>query len=583
MWKSSCGPPIPLAFKALPLCHTPIPPRSLALLPEIQHEPTYTSFPTLERPQSERGNCIGFSLTTRQCLSCPLRSRRPPPHSLRLPVVGHVNCGRIETTYAITRKCRCLRSIVLIISAEKKKTSFSSFFKSFKNKRSKKDKQQQSNEANGKAKASPTRQSEKVPIINNAGRDETSPLQRIPSNGGQESNSLNTPTSAAAYTLPQPEPTGSFSSIPHANGDTSDHGHGSQMLMPSNKSTAPTCETTPDTVNSDTGHSKSGSNLPGGGMSSRSGGGSNSVFSSSNHSSRSLTTTLTTIQSTAPSAHLQNNVGTGAQQAAIGAAHGHQHQPSHTSSIYFQHQYPTTPNVSAVPQHLQTPSNYAPCHLPTTYRSATANNLLTDNASILTLASSSQQAGRRNSLDTTASVRAIPPSSQWGGSRESLPLSMVSQSADAPGGATGGHGHGPASSRPSLGGIPAQERNSIYSSQSNAPVLSSERNSIYTGRTGTAGGASTHNTISDNASLKERGVGDDHGSLRADDRSSLRAADAISVGSGMGGMSHSRNDSVTNSIGGSVEPPSVAVGMPDSGAGTGAANSPAIPSSKDLQ
>ena len=61
-----------------------------------------------------------------------------------------------------------------------------------------------------------------------------------------------------------------------------------------------------------------------------------------------------------------------------------------------------------------------------TYDSATDNNLLTDNASILTLASSSKQRRRRGSLDTDASIRALPPSSLWGGSKESLPLSMLS-------------------------------------------------------------------------------------------------------------------------------------------------------------
>ena len=406
-------------------------------------------------------------------------------------------------------------------------------------------------------------------------------MHRIPSNtSGKDCTAEPQPT-ASAYALPEPVPTGSFSSLHHANEEHIEQGSSDNMLDSSNKSAAPTFEPAPGTVHSDAAHSKSGTTLPGGaGMSSHSGGGSNSVFSSSNHSSRSLTTTLTTIQSTAPSAHLQNTSHTAAQQAAVGAAHGHQSQPSHSSSIYFQHQYPTTPVASAVPAHVSNPSStYTPSHLPTTYRSATANNLLTDNASILTLASSSQQANRRNSLDTTASVRAIAPSSQWGGSRESLPLSMISQSADAPTGSSGSHGHGSASQRPSIGGLPSQERASIYSSQGNAPVLSSERNSIYTGRTGTAGGASIHNTVSDNASFKERGA-DERGSLKADDRSSFRAADGGSVKSGLGGVGHGRNDSIANSIGGSIGQTGVTGG---SGPGTGVANnSPVMASSKEL-
>ena len=404
-------------------------------------------------------------------------------------------------------------------------------------------------------------------------------MQRVPSNGGEESvNAASLPQtsrSADAYRLPAPNTTGSLNSLHQTNQDVLGRASVENGLGSCNKSAAPTLATTPDLSNTDGDHSKSGTTLAGGGgMSSHSGGGSNSIFSSSNHSARSLTTTLTTIQSTAPSAHLQQAGGgmsSAAQQAVIGATHGHQHHSSHSSSIYFQHQYPTTPTASAVLAHLHTPTSmYTASHLPTTYRSATANNLLTDNASILTLASSSQQAGRRNSLDTAASVRAIAPSSQWGGSRESLPLSTLSQPADGPGGfGAGGLGHN-TSQRPSIGGLPPTERASIYSNQGvNAPVLSSERNSIYTGRTGTAGGASTHNTVSDNASLKERGAGDERSSLRdstfrgltggdergsvkADDRSSIKAGDGASTRSGFTGLGAAggRNDSMTGSIGG---------------------------------
>ena len=375
-------------------------------------------------------------------------------------------------------------------------------------------------------------------------------MQRIPSNGGenQASDTPSTSDPAHAYHLSAPEPTGSFTSLPQSSPDINGRIAREPAGGDSNKSGAPTLATTPDLSNNDNDQSKNGTHLAGGaGMSSHSGGGSNSIFSSSNHSSRSLTTTLTTIQSTAPSTHLQAAGGPGnlaAQQAATGAAHGHQHQPSYSSSVYFQHQYPTTPVASAIPAHVQTPSSiYTASHLPTTYRSATANNLLTDNASILTLASSSQQQGRRNSLDTTASVRAIAPSSQWGGSRESLPLSTLSATTDAP----GTLGHNMASQRPSMSGIPATERASVYSNQGvNAPVLSSERNSIYTGRTGTAGGASTHNTISDNASLKERAADNDRSSLKAGDGASVKSGFTGTLGS-IGG--HGRNDSIANSIG----------------------------------
>ncbi|KAM4060700.1 hypothetical protein HRG_001754 [Hirsutella rhossiliensis] len=184
----------------------------------------------------------------------------------------------------------------------------------------------------------------------------------------------------------------------------------------------------------------------GGGMESRRGG--DSTFSSPAPSVRSLTTTLTTIQSMAPHAN-------------------HMPAPSqaNTQSIHFSQPFPTTSPASAIPAHL------APTGHPTTYTAATANNILTDNASILTLASSSKRR-RRRSMDTDASVRALAPSSLWGGSRESLPLSVLSGNIESPGNpATPGiHGAG---SR--LGA----ERNSIYSTAGVAPTLASERNSLY--------------------------------------------------------------------------------------------------------
>ncbi|KAK4061313.1 hypothetical protein Trihar35433_9640 [Trichoderma harzianum] len=178
----------------------------------------------------------------------------------------------------------------------------------------------------------------------------------------------------------------------------------------------------------------------GGGQESRRGG--DSTFSSPSPSVRSLATTLTTIQSFAPHG-----------QAPVAPTH------SITQSIQFSQPFPTASPASAIPAHL-IPAN----HL-NTYTTATANNLLTDNASILTLASSSKR-GRRRSMDTDASVRALAPSSLWGGSRESLPLSVLSANID------------PTSSLHNASRLGA-ERNSIYSATGVAPAIPSERNSLY--------------------------------------------------------------------------------------------------------
>ncbi|KAK5997750.1 hypothetical protein PT974_00107 [Cladobotryum mycophilum] len=177
----------------------------------------------------------------------------------------------------------------------------------------------------------------------------------------------------------------------------------------------------------------------GGGQESRRGG--DSTFSSPAPSIRSLATTLTTIQSLAPHGH-----------GGVASTH------SNNQSIQFTQPFPTAVPASAIPAHL------APAGQPTTYSTATANNLLTDNASILTLASSSKRR-RRRSMDTDASVRALAPSSLWGGSRESLPLSVLSTSID------------PSNIYNSRLGA---ERNSIYSATGVAPAIPSERNSIYT-------------------------------------------------------------------------------------------------------
>jgi hypothetical protein len=176
--------------------------------------------------------------------------------------------------------------------------------------------------------------------------------------------------------------------------------------------------------------------------------------------------------------------------------------------VQFSHQFPT---LSAIPSHLSPQSASA---TPTTYTAATANNLLTDNASILTLASSSKRQ-RRHSLDTNASVRALAPSSLWGGSRESLPLSVLSSNVgDLTYPPTPGIG------RPTLGGN--AERASVYSASGiAAPALSSERNSYYAGKQNAGGGV---------------GAGAEGGSVKS--------------GLAGHGHGHGRSDSVSGSIGG---------------------------------
>ncbi|KAF2273215.1 uncharacterized protein EI97DRAFT_424785 [Westerdykella ornata] len=247
-----------------------------------------------------------------------------------------------------------------------------------------------------------------------------------------------------------------------------------QALAKSNKSTAPTVATHPDTVHSGRSKAETGnSNTVGGG----------STFSSPNHSERSLTTTLTTIQSTAPS-------------NALGQNHQSTQAPSGVA-VHFSHQFPTSPPPSALPPHM------VPQPQPHSYQAATANNILTDDASILTLASSSKQRRRRNSLDTNASVRALAPSSVWGGSRESLPLSVLSGNPDTI--------YSP-QNRPAVGGFMNAERASVYSSSGvAAPTLTSDRNSYY------------------------------------------KNADGISVRSGL--LGHGRTDSIPGSIGATATGP----------------------------
>jgi hypothetical protein len=268
---------------------------------------------------------------------------------------------------------------------------------------------------------------------------------------------------------------------------------GQQAPTIGNKSMAPTVSTNQDTV-SDVAPSKAGTTATAGGAVSSNGigGGEGSTFSSPAPSIRSLTTTLTTMQSTAPSNLLggNNNQGLAVPQSS-----------QQQSNAPFSHQFPTSP-VSAIPSHLANPTSGG--H-PATYSTATANDRLTDNASIMTLASSSKRR-RRNSLDTNASVRALAPSSIYGGSKESLPLSVLSSSHNEQGSTSGHH-----QSRQVSVGLANAERASVYSSSGIAPALPSERNSYYAGKQTNAG---------------------DGGSVRS------------------GLVGHGRTDSITRSIGG---------------------------------
>lgn len=243
------------------------------------------------------------------------------------------------------------------------------------------------------------------------------------------------------------------------------------------KSTAPTISTIGDTAISEAAYSKAGTMATMGGGISTNGGGEGSTFSSPNPSVRSLTTTLTTVQSAAPSTQLYP-----AQNAPNAQANGHSTQSSGNQQVQFSHQFPTSSSpATAVPPHL------IPHSQSMTYSTATANNVLTDNASILTLASSSKRR-RRNSLDTNASVRALAPSSVFGGSRESLPLSVLSGNVIEPSNASTFNAQG-VLSRPSIVGLANAERISVYSSSGVIPIANTagERGSLYTKPTATAG------------------------------------------------------------------------------------------------
>ena len=135
-----------------------------------------------------------------------------------------------------------------------------------------------------------------------------------------------------------------------------------------------------------------------------------STFSSPTPSMRSLTTTLTTVQSTAPGSMLNAN---------YNPHPAHHHNPN------------APPQMYSAPFESQGHSTIVPGLLhPVSYNAATAHGVWTDNASIITLASSSKRR-RRRSFDTDASVRALAPSSIFGGSRESLPLSVLSGNFDS--------------------------------------------------------------------------------------------------------------------------------------------------------
>ena len=280
-------------------------------------------------------------------------------------------------------------------------------------------------------------------------------------------------------------------------------GYENQASRVDAKSTAPTISTNGETAISEAAYSKAGTLATAGGAISSTAGDDGSTFSSPAPSVRSLTTTLTTVQSAAPSAQIYN------AQNYYGYQNANSTPNTANQQVQFSHQFPPSP-ASAVPPHL------APHGNSVTYNTATANNILTDNASILTLASSSKRR-RRNSLDTNASVRALAPSSIFGGSRESLPLSVLSGNVAEPSNASTLNASG-VLSRPSMVGLASAERISVYSSSGAGPLSGGgERGSFQGAKQGT------------------------------------RAEDGVSVKSGT--QSHSRNDSNAASISGGMTSP----------------------------
>lgn len=156
-----------------------------------------------------------------------------------------------------------------------------------------------------------------------------------------------------------------------------------------------------------------------------------STFSSPAPSARSVATTLSTIQS-----HMANGLVPGQATHNGGTTAPNPNAPptlvtsgpsNHPNGEQVQYSQPQA-LVTAMPS---TDRNTRSAYRPATYSAIIANNLLNDNISILTLASSTQRR-RRRSWETDfdhASVRALPPS-QFGGSRESLPLSVLSANLD---------------------------------------------------------------------------------------------------------------------------------------------------------
>ncbi|ETI28521.1 hypothetical protein G647_00971 [Cladophialophora carrionii CBS 160.54] len=259
--------------------------------------------------------------------------------------------------------------------------------------------------------------------------------------------------------------------------------HDSQMG--GNKSRAPTLATQAETALSDAAPSGAGTGAT---ATTRTDGGRDSTFSSPAPSVRSMATTLTTVQSINAPAH--NNQALGLTHSSTAASN-----PPH---------YGGQP-ATAVPAHL------APHGHPTTYHSATANNVLTDDASILTLASSSKRR-RRNSVDTNASMKALAPASMFGGSRESLPLSVLSGTVIHSSGAGDTASlRGENTGHYARSNLNAERASLISASGVMAPALASERNSY---------------------------IGSKYG------------GDAASVRSGLLGASggHGRNDSLSGSI-----------------------------------
>jgi hypothetical protein len=278
------------------------------------------------------------------------------------------------------------------------------------------------------------------------------PLQATGNNAGRVSTSVYSPDTGRS--LADGSPGQSRHSLPSVDG---------QVLVNGGRSGAPTISTNAETSRSEAAGSKAGTVATGpGAASNHINGGEGSTFSSPAPSVRSLATTLTTIQSAAPS-----NV--------MGGANHHQ------NSMQFSHPFPAAAPASAIPAHV---TGHSSGGHPATYTTATANNLLTDNASILTLASSSKRR-RRNSLDTNASVRALAPSSLFGGSRESLPLSVLSSHIGEPSSSLSAHHTRPGVSNP------ATERASVYSSSGVAPLLTSERSSFYASKQGHTGDGSS--------------------------------------------------------------------------------------------